>query len=94
MVIARMRAKKAVVAQLRAQGLKPQHYSAREIGLMADDYFAKHAEPLIKKAAADVITFPEFARYSAELDITSVRNASGNRTLGQPQAIHHEENRT
>jgi hypothetical protein len=72
MVIARMRAKKAVVAQLRAQGLKPQHYSAREIGLMADDYFDQHREPLINKAVEDVASFPEFAHYRcAELLISA-----------------------
>jgi hypothetical protein len=63
MVIARMRAKKAVVAQLRAQGLKPQHYSASDLTLMAEEYIAKHCEDLITNAIADVWMFPEFSRY-------------------------------
>ncbi len=49
-------------AQLRAKGEKPQLYSMREITLLAEDYFAQHREQIIKKAAEDVATFPEFAR--------------------------------
>jgi hypothetical protein len=35
-VLARQSAKKSVLAKLRAQGLRPQHFSAREISLLAD----------------------------------------------------------
>jgi hypothetical protein len=63
MTIAMMRAKKAAQAQLRARGLKPQHYSSREIVVMAEAYLGQHREELISKAAADVATFPEFARH-------------------------------
>jgi hypothetical protein len=38
-------AKKAVVAQLRAQGLKAQNYSCRDIALLAEDYLAQHRAP-------------------------------------------------
>jgi hypothetical protein len=38
MTLARMRAKKAVLLALRAQGLKPQDFSAREIGVLTDYY--------------------------------------------------------
>jgi hypothetical protein len=87
MVIARMRAKKAAVAQLRAQGLKPQHYSAREIGLMADDYFDQHREPLINNAVAVCLTFPEFAGCAELLTFVQTQNpqasmASAVRMLG------------
>jgi hypothetical protein len=39
-VLAMQRAKKSVLAQLRAQGLKPQQFSAREISLLADAIFS------------------------------------------------------
>jgi hypothetical protein len=38
MTLARMRAKKSVLLELRAQGLKPQHFSSREIAMLTDYY--------------------------------------------------------
>ncbi len=49
-VLAGREAKKAVVAQLRAQGLKPQQFTAREIALLAEDYLAQHRAELIAEA--------------------------------------------
>jgi hypothetical protein len=68
-VLAHRSAKKAVVAQLRAQGLKPQHYSAREIAILADDYLAQHRARLIVDAEQIIATSPYFARWRcAELN--------------------------
>ena len=62
-----MRAKKAVVAQLRAQGLKVHHYSARDIALLTEDYMAQHRARLIEEAAQDVARWPEFAAVSGHI---------------------------
>src|SRR5215469_15350036 len=56
-------AKTAVKDQLRAQGLKVWHFSAKEIMQLAEDYFANHREELITKATEDINTWPGFARW-------------------------------
>src|SRR5215469_14702937 len=56
-------AKTAVKDQLRAQGLKIWHFSAKEITQLAEDYFANHREELITKATEDINTWPGFARW-------------------------------
>ncbi len=82
MVIALMRARKAVKAQLRAKGEKPQLYSMKEITVMAEQWLQTHMEELINKAAADVATFPEFAKWlGANPDLASVCKAMTKRTL-------------
>jgi hypothetical protein len=74
--IALMRAKQAVKAQWRADGLKVSHFSAREIALQAEAYIAQHREELIARAATDVARFPEFANI-----VTTAQSQSG------PQSI-------
>ena len=69
MTLARMRAKKAVLLELRAQGLKPQHFSAREIAVLTDYYVNRHRARLTEEAAEAIATWPGFSRYRcAELD--------------------------
>ena len=60
--LAQREAKKAVQAQLRAQGLKPQHFTMREISLLAEDYFTEHRAELIAEALAVVNTSPYFSQ--------------------------------
>ena len=48
--IARLRARNAVKRQLRDRGLKVSHFSAKEISVLAEEYFAQHPE-LINEAA-------------------------------------------
>jgi len=48
---------------LRAQGLKPQHFSAREIALLADYYLNQHRARLIAEAEETINTWPGFARW-------------------------------
>lgn len=91
-VVAMQRAKRAVQANIRARGLKIAQFSAREITEQAEAYMAQHREELIAKAAEDVATFPEFAPYRAEIDVASVRNVSGNRTLAEREAHNHRTN--
>ena len=67
MTLARMRAKKSVLLALRAQGLKPQHFSAREIAVLTEYYLNQHRAELIGEAADVIAMWPEFARWrSAE----------------------------
>jgi len=63
MVMAMLRAQRAVQADIRAQGLKLAQFTAKEISVLAEAYMAQHREEPITKAVADVATFPEFARY-------------------------------
>jgi hypothetical protein len=63
MTLARMRAKKAVLLELRAQGLKPQHFSAREIAVLTDYYLNQHRAQLMAEAAEAIATWPGFARW-------------------------------
>jgi hypothetical protein len=50
------RAKTAVLAELRAQGLKVWEFTACEIKLRAEAYLISHHRELISKAAADIAT--------------------------------------
>jgi hypothetical protein len=63
MTLARMRAKKAVLLALRAQGLKPQDFSAREIGVLTDYYVNQHRAKLMAEAAEAIATWPGFAQW-------------------------------
>jgi hypothetical protein len=54
------KAKKAVKHQLRKQGLKVGHYSAKDIVLLAEEYIAQHLEELMEEATASVCAWPEF----------------------------------
>jgi hypothetical protein len=60
MTLARMRAKKSVLLALRAQGLKPQDFSAREIGVLTDYYVNQHRAKLMAEAAEAIATWPGF----------------------------------
>ena len=48
----RYKAKDKVKEQLRAKGQKLQHFSCKELSLMAEDYLAAHRDELILQAAA------------------------------------------
>src|SRR5262245_51193691 len=63
MTLARIRAKKAVLLALRAQGLKPQHFSAREIAVLTEYYLNRHRAELVGEAAEAIATWPGFARW-------------------------------
>ena len=63
MTLARMRAKKSVLLALRAQGLKPQHFSAREIAVLTDYYVNQHRARLMTEAAEAIATWPGFAQW-------------------------------
>ena len=50
--LAQLRARQAVKDQIRKQGLKPTHYSARDISVWASVYLDDHSEELIPDALA------------------------------------------
>jgi hypothetical protein len=54
MVLARQRAIKEAKHQLQAQGLRPSHFSHRDLLIRADQYLAEHREELITEATAIV----------------------------------------
>ena len=62
-VLARQSARKAIKAQLRAEGLKLSQFSAKDISIRADAYFDVHRERLIAEAEHIVATSPYFARW-------------------------------
>jgi len=62
-VLARQSARKAIKAQLRAEGLKLSQFSAKDISIRADGYFDVHRERLIAEAEQIVATSPYFARW-------------------------------
>lgn len=49
-MLAQLQARKAVKEQLRREGLKPTHYAAREISLMASEYLMAHRAELMPPA--------------------------------------------
>ena len=52
--IARLRARNAVKRQLRDRGLKVSHFSAKEISVLAEEYFTQHGAELLNEAATTV----------------------------------------
>ena len=86
--IARLRARDVVKRQLRDRGLKVSHFSAKEISLLAEEYFTQHPE-LINEAATTV----ERLRVEGYLAkrAQSVRNPLQIRTLAKPQSSEHGE---
>jgi hypothetical protein len=62
-VLACQSARKAIKAQLRAEGLKLSQFSAKDISIRADAYFDVYRERLIAEAEQIVATSPYFARW-------------------------------
>ena len=83
MTLARMRAKKAVLLALRAQGLKPQDFSVREVGVLTDYYVNQHRARLMAEAAEEIATWPEFARW--RLPSANINNNA--QTENKPKSI-------
>ena len=100
--IARRLARDAVKRQLRDRGLKVSHFSAKEISVLAEEYFAQHPE-LINEAATVVERLrvegylgkrAQAVRNPPQLPAPltqSVRNPPQIRTLAKPQSSEHGE---
>ena len=52
-VLAMQSARREVKAQIRAQGLKVAHYSAKEISILAEAHLAQHREQLCCAGSAE-----------------------------------------
>jgi hypothetical protein len=61
-VLARQSAKKAIQAQIRAQGDKLTQVPATAISIFADAYFDVHRQRLMAEAEHAIATWPGFAR--------------------------------
>ena len=62
-VLAMQSARREVKGQIRAQGLKVAHYSAKEISILAEAHLAQHREQLRAEAEHAIATWPGFARW-------------------------------
>ena len=62
-VLALIRAKKIVQAQIRAKGQRISDYSNRQINHLAEDYLAQHGETLRAEAMQTIATSPAFTRW-------------------------------
>lgn len=60
-VLARQSAKRAIKAQLKAEGLKVSQFSAKDISIRADAWFDAHRAELIAEAEQVIATSPLFA---------------------------------
>ena len=62
-VLAHQSARKAIKAQLRAEGLKLSQFSAKDISIRAEAWFDVHRQELIAEAEHAIATWPGFARW-------------------------------
>ena len=62
-VLARQSARKAIKAQLRAEGLKLSQFSAKDISIRAEAWFDVHRLELIAEAEHAIATWPGFERW-------------------------------
>ena len=60
-VLARQSARRAIKAQLKAEGLKVSQFTAKDISIRADAWFDAHRAELIAEAEHTIATSPLFA---------------------------------
>ena len=76
-VLAMQSARREVKAQIRAQGLKVAHYSAKEISILAEAHLAQHREQLTAEAEHAIATWPGFARWRLP-NCSNIENSAQN----------------
>jgi hypothetical protein len=96
-VLALQRSKRAVEAEVRAQGHKLAEYSSRDLRLLAEQYLDQHRAELMAEAKATVerwIAEGVFGKRAqrAWAETESVRKATGLRTLAPSQPRQCGEN--
>jgi uncharacterized protein YdiU (UPF0061 family) len=74
MTLARQAAIKATKYQLRAQGLRPSHFSHREIVVRAEAYLAEHREELVAEAAETVARWQAEGFFGRRASLTTFAN--------------------
>jgi hypothetical protein len=62
--LARREARKAVIAQIRAQGLKVHYFSAKDLSRLAEAELERNRAELIAEAIEVINTSPDFAQWS------------------------------
>jgi hypothetical protein len=55
--------KEVGITRTRAQGLKSQHFSARDIAVLSDHYLNQHQDRLVAEAEEAIATWPDFAAW-------------------------------
>ena len=83
-VLAMQGAKRAVKVQIRANGLKVAHYSAKKIAVLAEAHLAQHREQLRADAEHTINTWPGFAylRTNAQTETQPISTTSAVQMLG------------
>jgi len=83
-VLARQSARRAIKAQLRAEGLKVSQFSAKDISIRADAWFDAHRAELIAEAEHTIATSPLFAylRINAQTQTQPISTISTVQMLG------------
>src|SRR5262249_30782432 len=83
-VLARQSAKRAIKAQIRAEGLKLLQFSAKDISIRAEAWFDAHRQELIAEAEQTIATSPLFAylRINAQTQTQPISTISTVQMLG------------
>ena len=82
LVLAHQSARKAIKAQLRAEGLKLSQFSAKDISIRAEAWFDVHRQELIAEAEQIIATSPYFERWR----LPSANITSDAQTREQPKS--------
>ena len=84
LVLAHQSARKAIKAQLRAEGLKLSQFSAKDISIRAEAWFDVHRQELIAEAEQVIATSPLFAylRINAQTQNEPISTTSAVQILG------------
>src|SRR6516162_11268507 len=83
-VLARQSARRAIKAQLKAEGLKVSQFTAKDISIRADAWFDAHRAELIAEAEQVIATSPLFAylRINAQTQNEPISTTSAVQILG------------
>ena len=83
-VLARQSARRAIKAQLKAEGLKISQFTAKDISIRADAWFDAHRAELIAEAEQVIATSPLFAylRINAQTQNEPISTTSAVQILG------------
>jgi hypothetical protein len=76
-VLARQSARRAIKAQLKAEGLKVSQFSAKDISIRADAWFDAHRAELIAEAEHTIATSPLFAYFRINAQTQTQSNSMG-----------------
>src|SRR5262249_55201919 len=81
MTLAMLRAKSAVLADIRAKGLRPGEFSARQITELAEAYFVQHMDRLVTEGAGVIATSPHFSRWRCDNVLSDGQLGEGGKSM-------------